>query len=152
MNEDDPHVLYRFVDGLGQLLYVGITKNPAARIRRHGQDQYWWEQVATIHLQRFGNRRQLRAMESYAIANEHPMYNIQGKYGSGNGRNDWDQMPCPVCGIMSFYRNQADRWFHLDGSSNRYCWAEISSGRHNGLYEVIDRHGHPIPDGIWLIQ
>jgi predicted GIY-YIG superfamily endonuclease len=145
--EDRDHVLYRFVDGLGQLLYVGITKNPAARLRRHGTDQIWWEQVTTIHLQRFGNRQQLLAAEKHAILHERPIYNKQCNYAEpSNG--EFDIVPCPVCGRDSFYRSVMERYYHLWGDDNIECWVALST--EEVLAPFVDRHGREIPD--WIIR
>lgn len=145
--EDRDHVLYRFVDGLGQLLYVGITKNPAARLRRHGIDSFWWEQVSTIHLQRFANREQLRAAEQDAIITERPMYNKQCNYGQPSN-SEFGLLPCPVCGEESFYRPVMDRYYHRWGGENRECWAILSRGEIET--PSVDRHGREIPD--WIIK
>jgi len=145
------HVLYRFIDRQGFLLYVGITKNPPARFRRHGYDQDWWDEVVTIHLMHFGNRAQLLAAERHAIETEAPQYNRQLNY-SPTTNQKFDVVPCPVCGLNSFYRYTMDRYYHVLGKDNRECWIAISNGSFkNDDDRTIDRHGHPIPNHLWKI-
>lgn len=73
----DNHVLYRFRDSDGVLLYVGITKNPPARFAQHERDKFWWSQIADISLQHFPSRLALLEAERIAIENERPLYNVQ---------------------------------------------------------------------------
>lgn len=37
-------------------------------------------------------------------------------------------VPCPVCNADGWYVRGLDRVVHLDGGSNRACWAQISNG------------------------
>lgn len=69
------HVLYRFFDDAGALLYVGITNNPRSRIGDHRVNSPWWDQAATITLARFASRAELEAAELVAIRDERPKYN-----------------------------------------------------------------------------
>lgn len=73
----DNHVLYRFLDADGVLLYVGITKNPPARFAQHEREKRWWSQIADIKLQHFASRRELLEAERIAIQSESPLHNIQ---------------------------------------------------------------------------
>lgn len=70
------NVLYRFYDEADQLLYVGVTNDPARRFSQHESDKPWWIKVASIKLQRgFANRMELEAAEIAAIEAERPRYN-----------------------------------------------------------------------------
>jgi len=69
------HVLYRFFNVDGDLLYVGITNNPAGRFRDHHKKQ-WWESVTHIQLAHYANRQELKAAETEAIRTEDPIFNI----------------------------------------------------------------------------
>jgi len=59
----------------------------------------------------------------------------------GNNRG-WrlvgDVVACPVCERRSVYNRDQDRFFHLDGTNNRYCWCAISRD---------DLKPRPIPAG-----
>lgn len=69
------HVLYRFFDEAGALLYVGVTNNPRTRFRDHRAYSPWWHKSTTITLTRFKSRTELEAAELTAIRTEHPKYN-----------------------------------------------------------------------------
>lgn len=140
------HVLYRFVDTSGRLLYVGVTKNPAARFRKHGQDQFWWDQVSAIHLERHASRELLMIAELEAIETEFPIFNQMGSTGKSTS-NEFDVSPCPVCGKESFYRRSADRYYHTWGSDNRECWAKCSRGEID--VPVTNCHGRVLTRRTW---
>lgn len=69
------HVLYRMYDAHGALLYVGLTTEPKSRIRAHEHDKQWWPQVATISLEHFPSKSELRSAERRAVETERPLYN-----------------------------------------------------------------------------
>lgn len=70
------HCLYRFFDAEGELLYVGITMNPAARWPKHSYQKPWWCEVESITLETFDSRADVLAAEREAIKTEHPRHNI----------------------------------------------------------------------------
>lgn len=76
------HALYRFYGAAGELLYVGITRNPSARWKAHGRTKEWWTEVARIDLETFESRESVLAAERAAIRAEHPRYN---KVHNGTG-------------------------------------------------------------------
>ena len=42
---DEPTAVYRFYDEADRLLYVGISRNPAARWAQHAVEKKWWPRV-----------------------------------------------------------------------------------------------------------
>ena len=68
--------LYRFWN-YRQLLYVGRTTNPPARLKQHKQSKGWWESITHITLEHFGNDAALHKAESIAILAEEPLHNIE---------------------------------------------------------------------------
>lgn len=70
------HVLYRFYSATGQLLYVGITMNPAQRFQSHRGTKDWWSDVVGITLEHYENRADLAESEKRAIQVEHPLHNV----------------------------------------------------------------------------
>lgn len=70
------HALYRFFGHDEELLYVGITMNPAGRWPKHRSDKPWWAEVATITVETFESRREALDAETEAIKTEHPRHNI----------------------------------------------------------------------------
>lgn len=69
------HALYRFFDASGDLLYIGITLNPAGRWKQHREDKPWWEEVADITIETHPDRPSVLEAERKAIIAEHPRYN-----------------------------------------------------------------------------
>lgn len=70
------HVLYRFYSDTGQLLYVGITMNPAQRFKSHRGTKDWWGDVSGISIEHYGSREDLANAERRAIRVERPMHNV----------------------------------------------------------------------------
>jgi predicted GIY-YIG superfamily endonuclease len=70
-----PHVLYRFWDAAGHLLYVGITADPLGRWKTHSKDKDWWSEVVNITVENFPNRSSVIDAERTAIITEKPLYN-----------------------------------------------------------------------------
>lgn len=58
------------------------------------------------------------------------MINNQRRGGLGQGIGG--DVPCPVCGVPSYYARVSDRFVHEDGSANRDCWLAILRGDRPG--------------------
>lgn len=71
-----PHWLYRAFDADGELLYIGCSLNPTARIDHHAITKVWWELVRTITLETFPTKAEARAAEAAAVKAERPLYNV----------------------------------------------------------------------------
>lgn len=67
--------VYRIFDTSGQLLYVGMSKNLAGRLRTHSEKS-WGESIADIKITWFTDKEQAAKAEAAAIANEAPLHNI----------------------------------------------------------------------------
>jgi len=78
--DDEPTALYRLYDEDGVLLYVGITRNPPARMKAHAAEksESWWAEVATTEIEWLSSRPEALTAESIAIRDECPEYNISG--------------------------------------------------------------------------
>jgi prophage antirepressor-like protein len=72
---DRPHVVYRFFDEDGRLLYVGISASARQRMTAHRATQPWWDDAAQVTFTRYPNYESARAAELEAIATEDPVYN-----------------------------------------------------------------------------
>jgi predicted GIY-YIG superfamily endonuclease len=70
------HVLYRMYAADDDLLYVGLTKDPASRFKQHSDSKDWFPTVAKITVQHFATREELVVAEVEAIRKEGPRYNI----------------------------------------------------------------------------
>lgn len=76
MINERPHVLYRFFDAGGDLLYVGVTNDPGRRWSRHASDKPWWNEVDRIEIDRYPDRTSVLAAERKAVQDERPRYNV----------------------------------------------------------------------------
>jgi hypothetical protein len=70
--------LYRFKDGGGALLYVGVTWSPKERWKRHRKTKSWWPEVATVDIECHDSEDVAHAAEYVAITTEGPRYNRHG--------------------------------------------------------------------------
>ena len=71
-----PCDLYRFYDGSGTLLYVGISLHAAQRASEHRKDKAWWPDVASMTIQHLPTRAAALEAERVAIINERPLHNV----------------------------------------------------------------------------
>jgi hypothetical protein len=134
-------VLYRFFDGEGRLLYVGMTINPGRRMDRHRTAKEWWTEVVEIRMEQFPDLDTLRVAERAAIVAEKPRYNIR--------MNGAAEAP-PAVGklITAPIETLIGKWFHsyraplagedlryttVDGSGNVLEWQGQITGREGGM-------------------
>lgn len=80
--------VYRLFDDAGQLLYVGMGRNPMARWATHAE-QEWWAKISRFTVEWHTSRQDARVAEWQAIRSERPMHNVQGTprgaLATGNG-------------------------------------------------------------------
>ncbi|MEU5097594.1 GIY-YIG nuclease family protein [Streptomyces sp. NPDC020996] len=74
--EAERTALYRCFDADEDLLYVGITKDPAQRWEQH-RNKPRWRDVAVRVVEWYDNRAAAESAERKAIQNEGPRYNVQ---------------------------------------------------------------------------
>ena len=67
--------LYRHFNTDGDLLYVGVSLNAAARLIGHRYRSKWFDEMATITIEKFPTRHGAQAAEIAAIRSERPKYN-----------------------------------------------------------------------------
>ena len=77
MDANGSHALYRFFSSSGDLLYVGITCNPARRFEKHGDTKDWWPEVVRIEMEHHPDRAGVLAAERAAVQAEKPKYNVR---------------------------------------------------------------------------
>lgn len=75
---DWTHILYRFFNERGRLLYVGITNSIPGRFTAHRNTKGWWSEVDNCKIEFWPSRPDLEEAERAAIAAEDPRYNIAG--------------------------------------------------------------------------
>lgn len=69
-------VLYRHYAEDGDLLYIGVSGSYYNRWVAHEKNSHWAYRVATITLERFKSRKELKRAEIIAIAAENPKHNV----------------------------------------------------------------------------
>lgn len=72
--------LYRFFDGLGILIYVGITNETHERFDAHRSADWFKFAVGDPDVWIYGSRSRAESAEREAIESEHPLFN--GTYGT----------------------------------------------------------------------
>lgn len=78
MTQEERTALYRLYGESGQLLYVGITRNPDARWGTHSMTKPWWAEVASRAVEWHPSRSVAQRAERIAIVAERPLYNVAG--------------------------------------------------------------------------
>jgi hypothetical protein len=76
----EPHYVYRHFDEQGDLLYVGCTVDPRVRKTAHKTNSWWFDQVVTTRMIVFPDRAYALEKERQAITDEHPRFNIKGRW------------------------------------------------------------------------
>jgi predicted GIY-YIG superfamily endonuclease len=69
--------VYRHFDKDDNLLYVGRSVNPLARLGMHKYQSDWFDQIATVKIERFDAHEDAVKAEEIAIRVEKPIHNIQ---------------------------------------------------------------------------
>ena len=67
--------LYRHFNAKGELLYVGISLSTVARLVAHRHSSGWFDEIATIAVERFESRDDAESAEISAIKIEAPKFN-----------------------------------------------------------------------------
>lgn len=71
----EPTALYRLYDGEYDLLYIGISRDPAKRFKAHAHMQNWWHCVKYFDFTWYDSYPEARRAENRAHASERPPYN-----------------------------------------------------------------------------
>jgi len=67
--------LYRHFNAAGELLYVGISLHAMQRMRHHEANSHWFDDVETMKVETFDDRRSAMRAERDAIKSECPKFN-----------------------------------------------------------------------------
>lgn len=70
--------VYRYLDGAGNLLYVGMTSNAAQRARTHWKQSDWVSWVEHVTYKRTRNRDEAYKLESKIRREEDPVFRFTG--------------------------------------------------------------------------
>jgi len=69
------HYLYRHFNKDGELLYVGITVSVVGRLVQHKAGSFWFDEIATITIEKYPTHAEVAKAEEDAIKKESPIYN-----------------------------------------------------------------------------
>lgn len=76
------YYVYRYFDKNAALLYVGVTKNFAMRMRENEQKQYWFAETQLTTVESFPEELAAKNAEWLAISEEQPAYNKNQRFGA----------------------------------------------------------------------
>jgi hypothetical protein len=105
-----PHTLYRFYDGRGRLLYIGIAVDFLNRWRKH-RKKIWWPLVARIEISSYPTRSAAMIAERSAIITEKPLHNEVHNRATRAQR----QAEEAAMGVLAAY------WYRLNDAH----WSEV---------------------------
>lgn len=83
--------LYRHFGKDGELLYIGISYNPFARLSQHELSSSWASLTASMTIEYFESREDALLAEKHAIINDKPIYNIVHNTCSNNDFSELDE-------------------------------------------------------------
>lgn len=75
--------VYRLSNAAGQLVYVGIGRNPMMRWASHADQHEWWPEVAGFEVTWYSSREEAAAEERRALREDGPLNNLHGTPGRG---------------------------------------------------------------------
>ena len=73
--DDETTYLYRIFDSDNNLLYIGMTNDPAYRFQQHQDRSIWWTYADRHTIEEFPTRQQAFRRETKAIQAERPIFN-----------------------------------------------------------------------------
>ena len=73
---DDATAVYTHKSGDGEILYIGISNNPAFRTTQHSIDKHWFKKVKKIEIDWFDTRVEALEIEKSFIKSKRPKYNV----------------------------------------------------------------------------
>lgn len=100
------HILYRWWDTDGRLLYVGKSVSVLNRVTQHRHKSAFFEEAAAMTIERFPTAQALAAAEMAAIRAENPAYNISG----GRHNPEAPSRSITVYDVENPPANVAGRW------------------------------------------
>lgn len=89
----NPHTVYRLYTEDGELIYVGLTNDPARRIGEHANMKAWWRHAAFVALDHYPTRGAAYLREKRLIQEHTPRGNTAHVRPA-----EADGPPCSNCG------------------------------------------------------
>jgi predicted GIY-YIG superfamily endonuclease len=72
--------LYRLYNAADEVIYIGISDDPVARMKQHAADKDWWPEVTRKTLVWYSSRTAAETAETIAIGLEQPKHNKAKRY------------------------------------------------------------------------
>ena len=73
-----PAAVYFVYNDTGDVVYIGVTYDPYARIRNHANTAPWRSEIAEWSADWYLNRRDAEYVELILISEQQPIYNVAG--------------------------------------------------------------------------
>lgn len=149
------HILYRFFNADGELLYIGVTQDPTARFKSHQHDKSWFSEVATSTMEHFTSRQELMAAELVAIQRESPRHNIAGTWQPKPPPKSEMRLRKARAQVQSVFGGDANNFQSPDSIAGDDPPPEFSHERYPCLkcrrffvYREVDADGIPTTDTL----
>lgn len=109
--------LYRYYDN-GELLYVGISREPVQRMRAHSKTAPWWERANHATFEHFETREAVQVAERAAIRDEKPLFNVVGTERREYRREDWTEPTLGPVPVVLGSSDPLERAHKIDGAAS----------------------------------
>jgi hypothetical protein len=143
--------LYRYYDSGGKLLYVGISVSAAGRMAQHYETAPWFENLASVKVEKYSNREAALLAEKNAIVTEKPMFNKihnQGRHEQSSNLitnlTNIQNIPTYRTSVTPTIENESPYGF-----SKTWPWKD-SQKKHDVIYKVITEFNTLIDAQIFM--
>lgn len=138
-------VLYRHRNAASNLLYVGITSNPAGRLSHHKARSPWADDISRIEMEWFDCRDDAAAAERIAVRDEGPLYNRDYSIRTNN----------PIDWLVSHWGTRGDFAAAIGGNKEAvHKWAKtgrIPSDWQAAAVDAAQAAGMDEIDAAWML-
>jgi len=118
------HQLYRYYDGAGDLLYIGISNSAVARAAQHKGSSHWYKHAKFMEIENFKSREALENAETIEIQQMDPPFNVMkkisgGPQGLGNTRKTRGRTRILTDALSGMLKFQSERKVWLEQEQER---------------------------------
>jgi hypothetical protein len=148
--------LYRLYDETGQLLYLGIARDPEHRWKLHSDRQPWWHLVAKKTVEWHPDRATAEDAETRLSVIEKPLYDRARKAASEVVHYDDTEDKARVTAwVLKEIAASQPGWEIGVGRAARACGTSRTSARH-AMFELGGDNGksgplRPGPQGRFIV-
>lgn len=131
--------LYRHFNADGELLYAGISLSTFVRLAQHKSTATWYDDIATVEIEKFPTREEAMMAETLAIQNENPAYNIMKSSlvtnrPEPNHQRRFEQV------VGFFLEEGSSTWGVVWGVANRKVGFSSLKAEKNGVEVLTNGH------------